>query len=556
MNRVRNWAVVATVTAFVLAGQWSPVSAAGPPVGVQFVDVAAQLGVDALSTSGRDIEYIVEGSIGGSAFFDYDNDGDIDLYVANGSSFDGFAPGEHPTNRLYRNEGGRFVDVTVEAGVGDTSWSLGCVAADYDNDGDTDIYIATFGRNTLYNNNGDGTFTDATVAAGVGDPGYGTGAAFGDYDRDGDLDLYVSNYIDFSIHYESTVPCVWKTLDIMCGPRGLLPQADVFYRNNGDGTFSDVTDAVGMGGKEYYGYGVIFSDLNSDGWPDVFVADDMSPNMLFMNQGDGTFSEEGLASGVGFSGDGQEQGCMGVAVGDYDGDGHFDVFITNFEGEYNVLYENQGDGFFLDASFVAGVTVRGNPEVGWGTGFFDYDNDGDEDLFVANGHTYPQADAPYTNASYRQPNFLLENDGNGRFTDISDKAGPGLAILEASRGASFADFDDDGDIDIFVLNLNSIPNLLRNDGGNANNYLFVKTTGSRSNRDGIGTRIELTAGGKTQVREVRSGASYLSHNDMKAHFGLGKAEKVDRIVLRWPSGVVQTMADVAVNQVLEAVEPK
>jgi hypothetical protein len=430
------------------------------------------------------------------------------------------------------------------------------VAADYDNDGDTDIYIATFGRNTLYNNNGDGTFTDATVAAGVGDPGYGTGAAFGDYDRDGDLDLYVSNYIDFSIHYESTVPCVWKTLDIMCGPRGLLPQADVFYRNNGDGTFSDVTDAVGMGGKEYYGYGVIFSDLNSDGWPDVFVADDMSPNMLFMNQGDGTFSEEGLASGVGFSGDGQEQGCMGVAVGDYDGDGHFDVFITNFEGEYNVLYENQGDGFFLDASFVAGVTVRGNPEVGWGTGFFDYDNDGDEDLFVANGHTYPQADAPYTNASYRQPNFLLENDGNGRFTDISDKAGPGLAILEASRGASFADFDDDGDIDIFVLNLNSIPNLLRNDGGNANNYLFVKTTGSRSNRDGIGTRIELTAGGKTQVREVRSGASYLSHNDMKAHFGLGKAEKVDRIVLRWPSGVVQTMADVAVNQVLEAVEPK
>ena len=246
----------------------------------------------------------------------------------------------------------------------------------------------------------------------------------------------------------------------------------------------------------------------------------------------------------------------GCSWGDYDGDGHFDVFITNFEGEYNVLYENQGDGFFLDASFVSGVTARGNPEVGWGTGFFDYDNDGDEDLFVANGHIYPQADAPYTNASYRQPNFLLENDGSGRFTDISDKAGPGLAILEVSRGASFADFDDDGDIDIFVLNLNSIPNLLRNDGGNANNYLFVKTVGSRSNRDGIGTRIELSAAGKTQVREVRSGASYLSHNDMKVHFGLGKADRVDEIVLHWPSGAVQTIENVAANQVLKVVEPE
>jgi hypothetical protein len=245
---------------------------------------------------------------------------------------------------------------------------------------------------------------------------------------------------------------------------------------------------------------------------------------------------------------------MGVAIGDYDGDGHFDVFITNFEGEYNVLYENQGDGFFLDASFVAGVTVRGNPDVGWGTGFFDYDNDGDQDLFVANGHTYPQADMPYTNASYRQPNFLLQNDGNGRFTDVSDKVGPGLAILESSRGASFADFDGDGDIDIFVLNLNSVPNLLRNDGGNANNYLFVKTVGRRSNRDGIGTRVEITVAGKTQVREVRSGASYLSHNDLKVHFGLGKADRVDEIVLRWPSGVVQTIKDVAANQVIEVVE--
>ena len=518
--------------------------------------MAAQSGLGERNVSGRDQAYIVETSIGGSAFFDYDNDGDIDLYVVNGSSFHGFPEGEHPFNRLYRNDGGStFADVTAEAGVGDTTWSLGCVAADYDNDGSVDLFVANFGRNRLYRNLGNGRFEDVTERAGVGDEGYGTAGTFGDYDLDGDLDLYVSNYIEFSLDYKSTIPCVWKTYDIMCGPRGMIPQADIFYRNNGDGTFTDVTAEAGMAGSRYFGYQAVFVDFTEDGWPDLFVADDMTPNKLFINRGDGTFSDEALGSGVGFSADGAEQGCMGVGVGDYDGDGHLDILVSNFEGQYNTLYRNEGDGYFLDVSYASKVAAMGGPEVGWGTALFDYDNDGDKDIFVANGHTYHQADLPRANARYAQPNFLFENLGDGTFREVSQLAGPGLAIEAVSRGAVFGDYDDDGDIDIFVLNLNGYPNLLRNDGGNGNNYLFIKTVGRRANRDGIGTRIEIEVSGRRQVAEVRSGSSYLGHDDMRAHFGLGQATLVDKVTLRWPGGTVQELRDVAVNQVLTVTEP-
>ena len=529
---------------------------AAEPLPGQFVDVAAAAGITVQNVSGSTQEYIVETSTGGAAFFDYDNDGDIDIYLANGSSFDGFPAGQHPTNRLYRNEDGFFTDVTPVAGVGDTSWSMGCAAADYDNDGYTDLYITNYGRNTLYHNRGDGTFADVTEKAGVGDKGYGAGCAFGDYDRDGYVDLYVVNYIDFWREYKSTVPCVWKNVDIFCGPRGMLPAADVFYRNNGDGTFANFTTTAGLAGDAYYGYGAVFGDFDGDGWPDIFVANDSTPNMLYHNLGDGTFAKEGLASGLAYSGDGTDQGCMGVAVGDYDNDGHFDLFVTNFEGEYNVLYRNQGDGFFLDVSYPSKVAAAGNPEVGWGTAFFDYDNDGDQDIFVANGHTYPQADLPHTNSSYRQPNFLFENAGDGTFSEVSARAGPAFAISEVSRGASFADYDEDGDVDILVTNLNSPPNLLRNEGGAGGNYLKVKTIGTRSNRNGIGTRVEIDADGKRQIGEVRSGTSYLSHSDMRLHFGLGAAAQVDRIELRWPSGMVQVLEDVAANQELVVREPQ
>ena len=519
----------------------------GQDLPARFSDQAEALGITVQTLSGTDQKYIVENSPGGAAFFDYDNDNDIDIYITNGSRFGGFPADTAPHNRLYRNDG-MFADVTTTAGVGDTSWSMGCAAADYDNDGDVDLYVTNFGRNTLYRNQGDGSFSDVTERAGVGDDRYGVGCAFGDYDRDGYVDLAVVNYIDFWLEYESTVPCVWKRVDIMCGPRGMLPDTDVLYRNNGDGSFEDVTEAAGMTGKEW-SYGVVFSDFDIDGWPDLFIANDSGPNFLYVNRGDGTFTEEGLAAGVAYSGDGADQGCMGVAADDFDNDGRIDLFVTNFEGEYNILYRNEGDGFFADASFAAQVNTRGNDEVAWGTALFDYDNDGDRDLFVANGHTYPQADLPHTNTSYAMPNFLFENLGDGRFRDVSKHAGSGLAIVDVSRGASFGDYDDDGDIDILVTNLNGKPNLLRNDrnvssvgsAGAGGNYLMVKTVGTRSNRDGIGTRIEITAGGKQQVAEVRSGSSYLSHDDMRVHFGLAQEHTVDAMTLRWPSGTVQEL---------------
>ena len=524
------------------------------PLAAQFVDRAAAAGLTQRNVSGTDQSYIVEGMMGGAAFFDYDRDGDVDLYVANGSSFAGFAAGEHPANQLYRNDGGRFADVTVAASVGDTSWSMGCAAADYDNDGHTDLYVTNYGRNTLYRNRSTGRFAAAT-AAGVGDMGWGTGASFGDYDRDGDVDLYVANYVDFSLDYESPIPCLWKNVKVYCGPVGLLPAADVFYRNNGDGTFSEWTKQAGLEDEAFYGMSALFGDYDGDGWPDLFVANDSTPNLLFRNRRDGRFAEEGLVAGVAYSGEGVTQGCMGAAWGDYDNDGLFDLFVTNFADEYNALYRNEGRGFFADVSFAAGIGAAPAELVSWGTGFFDYDNDGDRDLFAANGHTYPQADLPRVNSSYEQANSLFENRG-GRLVEVSAAADLGFALRRVSRGTSFADYDGDGDIDVFVLNLNSPPTLLRNDGDHDNHYLLVRTVGTASNRDGIGARVIISADGRNQYAEVQSGGSYLSHSDLRLHFGLGKAARVDRLEVRWPSGVVQVLSDIAADQVLTVVESR
>ena len=471
---------------------------------VQFVDRAADAGLTQRNVSGTDQSYIVEGMMGGAAFFDYDRDGDVDLYVTNGSSFVGFATGEHPANQLYRNDGGRFADVTMETGVGDTSWSMGCAAADYDNDGHTDLYVTNFGRNTLYRNAGAGRFADVTTEAGVGDTGWGTGASFGDYDRDGDVDLYVANYVDFSLDYESPIPCLWKNVKVYCGPVGLLPAEDVFYRNNGDGTFSEWTKQAGLQGEKFYGMSALFGDYDNDGWPDLIVANDSTPNLLFCNGRDGRFAEEALMAGVAYSGEGVTQGCMGAAWGDYDNDGLFDLFVTNFADEYNALYRNEGGGFFADVSFAAGIGAAPAELVSWGTGFFDYDNDGDRDLFVANGHTYPQADLPRVNSSYEQANSLFENRG-GRLVEVSAEAGPGFALRRVSRGTSFADYDGDGDIDLFVLNLNGPPTLLRNDGNHDNHYLLVRTVGTKSNRDGIGARVIIQC---RRAESARRGAKW------------------------------------------------
>ena len=515
--------------------------------GLYFVDVTTESGIQLKNTSGNKQRYIVEGMMGGAAFFDYDNDGDVDLYITNGSSFDDLTDGVKPRNALYRNEGdGSFIDVTARAAVGDTSWSMGCAVGDYDNDGDGDLYVSNYGRNTLYKNAGDGVFSDVTEAAGVGDLGWGTGVAFGDYDRDGNVDLYVANYVDFSLDYQSAIPCLWKNVGVYCGPVGLLPAADVLYRNSGDGTFVDVTLDVGLSEEKFYGMGALWVDYDRDGWPDIFVADDSTPNKLYRNKQDGTFTETALLAGVAYSGEGVEQGCMGVAAGDYDGDGHVDIFVTNFADEANALYRGEGDGFFTDVAFSSGIGRANRGLVAWGTGFFDGDNDGDLDLFIANGHTYPQADLPLLDSSYEQTNSLFENRV-GQFVEVTDNAGPGLGVSRVSRGASFADYDADGDVDIFVLNLNALPTLMRND-SDRGRYLVVRLVGEESNRDGIGASVSIGLGGRQQHAEVRSGTSYLSHNDMRLHFGVGQAEQVDWLRVDWPSGRKQEMRNLAVNQ--------
>ena len=551
---VMSKALIAAILATLVSG-WSVFPARSQPLPVQFVDRAAANGIAASNASGDAQQYIVEGMMGGAAFFDADGDGDVDLYVTNGSRFAGFPPGQHPANYLYRNEGGSFEDVATHVGVGDTSWSMGCAVADYDNDGNLDLYVTNFGRNRLYRNRADGTFEDATSAAGVGDRRWGTGCTFGDYDRDGDVDLYVANYVDFTIDYQSTIPCQWKNIPVYCGPRGLPAAADILYRNEGDGTFADASKSAGIN-ELYYGMAAGFADLDDDGWPDLFVANDSTPNQLYHNQTDGTFTEVALLAGVAYSGEGVKQGCMGLALSDYENDGLIDILATNFADEHNVLYRNSGGLFFTDVSYLSRVAGTGSRQVAWGTAFFDYDNDGDRDLFVANGHTYPEADLPQANSSYREENLLFENRGGGRFDDVSTKAGPGLAIREVSRGTCLADYDQDGDMDLFVLNLNSPPTLLRNEGGNKNNFLQIRPEGTRSNRAGIGARIAISAAGRRQFAQVLSGGSYLSHHDLQVHFGLGSSTLVETLTVQWPSGAVQTLRDVPANQVLVVREPQ
>ena len=520
---------------------------------VQFVDVAAQAGITVRNVSGElDKTSLLEAKGGGGGFFDYDNDGDLDTYVISGSSFKSFPTGQVPSNRLYRNEGkGTFADVTTQAGVGDTSWSMGCTAADYDNDGDLDLYITNYGANRLYRNEGDGTFADATAQAGVGDSRWGTGAAFGDYDLDGDLDLYVANFVQFHPDQPpiSDQFSVWRNIRVYPGPRAYAGYADVLYRNEGDGTFADVTKQVGaIGLAAYNGFQCLFGDLDNDGYPDIYVADDTTPNLLYMNRGDGSFEDISLASGTSHSDDGLEQAGMGAALGDYDNDGDFDIFVTHFSGDYNTLYRNEGGRFFRDVSYASGVAEVSMPAVGWGTGFFDYDNDGDLDLFVANGHVYPIIDDYDLGISYAQRNFLFENLGNGTFVEVGLESGSGFGVEKVSRGAAFGDYDDDGDVDILVLNVDDTPTLLRNEGGNRGHWFSLSLVGTESNRDGIGARILVEAGGGRQIREVGAGSSFLSHNDLRVHVGLGAAEKIEGLEIRWPSGLVQEFSDLPADR--------
>ena len=526
-------------------------SAAASPPRPRFVDVAEIVGLTQVHTSGSpDKGYIVEAKGGGSAFLDYDGDGDLDIYWINGASLE--APEQSAGNILYRNDGDKgFKDVTEAAGVRGRGWSMGAISADYDNDGDQDLYITNLQENILYRNDGARGFVDVAEQAGVATPRWNTGAAFADYDLDGDLDLYVASYLKFDHGEIPRLGATWKGVDVFVGPLSLLGEQDVFYRNNGDGTFAEITARARLTHPSpRYGLGVLFTDCDGDGYPDIYVANDVTPNFLYHNRGDGRFNEISLPANVAYGGEGKRQASMGLAWGDYDANGHPDIFVTHFESDYNTLYRNDGDGRFADVSSAAGLLETSLPYVSFGTGFLDYDNDGDLDLLVANGHVYPQIDQAGTASTYAQPNHLFENLGDGRFALLLPQPGDSLGRARASRGSCIGDYDNDGDLDIFVTQVDDRPSLLRNDVGNRQNWIGLKLTGRTGNRDGIGARVRAVAGGRVQIRDVICGSSFLCSEDRRLHFGLGSNLRVDSLEVRWPGGAVQRFAGLPVNRYL------
>jgi hypothetical protein len=533
----------------------APIHDAAAADPVQFVEVTLEAGIDFTyvnGASGR--KYMPECMGSGAALFDYDNDGTLDLYIVNGAPLPGFQCEEQPTNALYRNNGdGTFADVTVQAGVGDTGYGMGAAVGDYDNDGDEDLYVTNFGPNVLYRNNGDGTFTDVSVQAGVGDRGWGTNAAFVDYDQDGDLDLYVANYMEFDVRHN--IECRQGTERAYCGPTTYPGQSGVLYRNDGDGRFTDVTKQAGLFNTSGRQLGTVFGDCDNDGDLDFFVANDKMPNFLFQNNGDGTFTETGLMAGIAYNEDGTAESAMGADLGDYDNDGYLDIIVATFQWLANTLYHNDGDGFFTDVTFPAHVGTESLRYLGMTAVFLDYDNDGYQDIFIANGHLDENVGEYDVMTCYAQKNQLFRNKGDGTFTEVTDAVGPGLRIERVSHGAAFGDYDNDGDVDIFVSDSDHPTcTLLRNDGGNRNHYLMIETVGTRSNRDGIGAKIRVVAGDLIQMKEVRSSYGYLCSNDVRVLFGLGDRDKADRIEVRWPSGMVQVLEDVRADQILTIKE--
>jgi hypothetical protein len=541
-----------------------------PPkeIGVSFINVARESGLNAKTIFGGEHKnkYLLETTGCGVAFYDYDNDDWLDIFLVNGWRLEGFPKGQEPLSHLFKNNrDGTFTDVTTQSGLIHYGWGQGVCVGDYDNDGNDDIYITSFGKNVLYHNNGNGTFTDVTEKAGVGTSAkrWNTGCAFVDYDRDGHLDLFVANYIDLDLAtapLPESGPCNYKGVLVACGPPGLLGGKNILFHNNGDGTFADVSERTGiLQANGTFGLGVLTADFNNDGWPDIYVANDSTASALYQNKQNGTFSDVAMEAGCALSADGKPQAGMGVSAADYDLDGNLDIVKTNFAGDTPSLYHNIGGGNFEDATFPAGLGKH-TQYLGWGCGFFDMDNDGWPDILICNGHVYPEVEQLRTEAGYPQQKILYRNLRNGHFEDVSSQGGAGLMVPVASRGAAFGDFDNDGDIDVVVNTVNDFPQLLRCDSRLENNWLKVKTIGTKSNRSGIGARLRCVTHppGETkphqQIDEVRSGGSYISQNDLRVHFGIGKAEKVELLEIRWPSGAVDTLKDVKPNQLIVVKE--
>ena len=539
----------------------SPVT--GTPLGYSYVDVAKAGGLDVETIYGDEHRnrYLLETTGCGVAFFDYDQDDWVDIFLVNGTRLGGFPAGHEPISRLFKNNrDGTFTDVTLKSGLGRTGWGQGCCVGDYDNDGWNDLFVSYYGQNVLYRNSGKGTFTDVTAKAGLLQKRkrWNTGCAFLDYDRDGHLDLFVANYIDFDI---KTAPlpgeagCAYKGISVACGPPGLVGGKNILYHNNGNGTFTDVSAKAGMlDTSGTYALSVAVADLNGDGWPDIYVANDSAQATFYVNQKDGTFKDEATESGVAYSPDGKPQAGMGVSIGDFNRDGRLDIVKTNFAGDADSLYENLGDGNFEDHTYLSGLGIN-TRFLGWGVGFFDPDNDGWLDLLMCNGHVYPEVESSTVEAPYREHKYLYRNLRNGQYEEVTKLAGPGITASVPARGCAFGDYDNDGDVDIIVNCVNAPPQLLRCDATAEpakRHWIKVRAVGVKSNRSGIGARVVVTArnqGSKAlaQVAEVQSGGSYFSQNDLRLHFGLAAATKADSVEIHWPSGVKDTWTNLASN---------
>ena len=528
----------------------------GLPFHARFSDVSQSAGLRAPVINGQPdhTNYILEAVGCGAAFFDFDNDGWLDLFILSGSTVEG-SPGA--TNRLYKNNrDGTFTDVTEKAGLRRNGWASAVAVGDYNNDGFDDLFVTCWGQNVLYRNNGDGTFKDVTKEAGLLHTGtrWGSGCTFVDYNRDGHLDLFVANYLEFSFENVpkpgSNVNCTSKGIPVMCGPRGLPPGIGALYRNNGDGTFTDVSAASGIAtAKGSYMMTAVAADFNNDGWPDIYVACDSTPSFLFRNNRDGTFTEMGLEAGVALNEDGAEQAGMGIGIGDFNLDGNLDILKTHFSDDTSALYRNQGkNDYFEDVTVASGLGVE-TRFVGWGAGIVDLDNDGHPDLFMVTGGVYPEVAAKLPAYPVRTPRVIFRNLGNARFEELIDAAGPAISATHVSRGCAFGDFDNDGDVDVLVVNLNEPPSLLRNDLAGNNHWLKVKLVGVKSNRSAVGATVIAKYGGKSQAQAVLSQSSFYSTNDSRLHFGLGAAKAAD-LEIRWPNGAIEQVAGVAADHLV------